>query len=71
MKDLTGKKYLAVTHQLTRTGAPQVLFELLIMMRHAGAEIDIIALDEGSLRSQFEAEGMPVRVEKGIFKRRE
>ena len=71
MKDLTGKKYLAVTHQLTRTGAPQVLFELLIMMRHAGAEIDIIALDEGSLRSQFEAEGMPVRVEKDIFKRRE
>lgn len=63
------KRLLFITHQLSRTGAPIVLLDMIRICHHAGAEISVITLLDGELRSDLEQMGIPVTVQDNFVKR--
>lgn len=60
------KKILFITHQLTRTGAPYVLFDMIRCCKRIGHAIAVISLSDGNARSDWENEGISVTVMPGL-----
>lgn len=48
------KKILAITHQLSRTGAPIVLLDMLRLCKRQGYGVEVIAMLDGVLREELE-----------------
>ncbi len=53
-------KILFITHQLSRTGAPQVLLDMIRLCVAAGHRTVVITMEDGPLRSGLEAINIPV-----------
>jgi glycosyltransferase involved in cell wall biosynthesis len=51
-----------VSHELSRTGAPQLALDVARSMVSAGAKVNLISLVDGPLRVDFEQLGIPVKV---------
>ena len=64
------QKLLFITHQLSKTGAPIVLLDMIRICRQSGAQISLITLLDGELRAELEQIGIPVAVEDSFFKKR-
>lgn len=64
------QKLLFITHQLSKTGAPIVLLDMIRICRQAGAQVDLISLLDGELREELRAMDIPVTIEDEIFKKR-
>lgn len=56
-------RILVITHQLSHTGAPIVLLDMVRTLQGAGYEIEMISLLEGELRKEVEAMGIPLKVQ--------
>lgn len=54
MNRLQGKKVLIITHQLSGTGAPFVLLSLLEIGVTFGMEFEVISMQDGILRTEYE-----------------
>ena len=63
-------RFLAITHQLTRTGAPVVLLSLLKLLIADGHSVDLISLEDGALRSDFEEVHIPVAIMSSFVKQK-
>lgn len=46
-------RILFITHQLSRTGAPIVLLDMIKLCKHEGADIDVITMMDGELGEQL------------------
>ncbi|MBR0092049.1 MAG: glycosyltransferase family 4 protein [Lachnospiraceae bacterium] len=57
------KKLLFITHQLSLSGAPLVLMEMIRVCRDEGYEISVISLMEGELSATLDDMGIPWRVQ--------
>lgn len=57
------KKILVITHQLSRTGAPIVLLDLIRTCREQNYQIDVISMLEGELREELEKDNIPVTIQ--------
>ncbi|MCI8530757.1 MAG: glycosyltransferase family 4 protein [Lachnospiraceae bacterium] len=55
-----GKRILFITHQLSKTGAPIVLLDLICFCRSKGNEILVMSMAEGELQKDLENMGVPV-----------
>lgn len=64
------QKLLFITHQLSRTGAPIVLLDMIRICHRAGAQISVLSLLDGELHAELDALGIPVEIEDEIFKKR-
>lgn len=51
---ITMSNFLVVTHQLSYTGAPIVLLDMVRTLQKEGNNIDMISLLDGELRSEVE-----------------
>ncbi len=56
------KKLLFITHSLNNTGAPLVLKEMAIVCLKMENAVDIIGMEDGPLREEFEALGFKVEI---------
>lgn len=56
------KKLLFITHQLTRTGAPQVLLDMMRCCLSMGHVAMVISLSDGEARTEWESEGVNVTI---------
>ena len=56
-------RFLAVTHQLTRTGAPVVLLSLIRLLISDGHSVDVISMEDGTLSSDFTELGITVTIQ--------
>lgn len=54
MNRLQGKKVLIITHQLSGTGAPFVLLSLVQIGITFGMEFEVVSMQDGILRTEFE-----------------
>lgn len=63
MKRRYNKKILVITHQLSRTGAPVVLLDMIAACRKQGYQIDVISMLEGELRDVLEAQNIQVEIQ--------
>jgi glycosyltransferase involved in cell wall biosynthesis len=57
------RKILAITHQLSRTGAPIVLMDMLRLCREQGYAVDVITMQDGPLREELERDGVTVTIQ--------
>ncbi|NBI85283.1 glycosyltransferase [Lachnospiraceae bacterium] len=55
-----GKRILFITHQLSKTGAPIVLLDVIRCCKKKGNEILVMSMAEGELRKDLEDMGIPV-----------
>lgn len=62
------KKILFITHQLTRTGAPQVFLDMVLCCKRAGHNVLVISLADGEARGDWEKAGIDVTVMPQIAK---
>ena len=69
MKHFCSRKILMITHQLSRTGAPIALLNVARLLREEGNEIDLISLDNGPLKEEFEELGISVSIENEILQK--
>lgn len=65
------QKLLFITHQLSKTGAPIVLLDMIRICRQAGAQVDVISLLDGELREELRAMDISVTIEDEFFKKRD
>lgn len=56
------KSILVFSHQLSRTGAPIVLLDLVRIMKKEGYKVAVISFMDGSLKEEYKKEGIPVLV---------
>jgi glycosyltransferase involved in cell wall biosynthesis len=56
-------KILTISHQLSRTGAPIVLLDMLRLSRKQGYTVDVIAMQDGPLREELEKDGIEVAIQ--------
>lgn len=63
MKRKHNKKILVITHQLSRTGAPIVLLDMIRVCKNEGYKIDVITMQDGELRENLDEISIPVRVQ--------
>ena len=56
------KKILFVTHQLSRTGAPQVLLNMIQCCRERGHAVMVISLSDGDAKQEWESKDIDVTV---------
>ena len=63
MRKKNNKKILVITHQLSRTGAPIVLLEVIQLCKRQGYEIDVITMLDGELRKNLEEMNIKVQVQ--------
>ena len=56
-------RFLFITHQLTRTGAPLVLLDVIKNLHSLGNHIDVISMSEGVLSDDLEQMGISVRIQ--------
>ena len=57
------KRILVITHQLSRTGAPIVLLDMIRCYHRQGYVLEVITMLDGELKSELEELGIPVRVQ--------
>lgn len=61
LSQLAGKQVALITHELTRTGAPLILFETAAAMRDAGAIVRLFSMaDDAAYDNPAEREGLAV-----------
>lgn len=63
MNQSSGKRILVITHQLSRTGAPIVLMDMIRVYQKHGYQIEVITMLDGELRPELEEMKIPVRVQ--------
>ena len=63
-----GKKILAITHQLSRTGAPIVFLDMLRFYAKLGYQIDVISMLDGELRDEYEEAGFNLTIQDHFYK---
>ena len=63
MKKRSDKRILVVTHQLSRTGAPLVLLDMIDTLRKHEYQVDVISMLEGDLRGTLEGWGISVEIQ--------
>lgn len=63
MRKRYNKRILVITHQLSRTGAPIVLLEVIQLCRKQGYDIDVITMLDGELRQNLEEMNISVQVQ--------
>lgn len=68
---IRNKRILVITHQLSRTGAPIVLLDMVRRLKSLGYEIDLISMLDGELRSDVEELGIAVEIKEFFFQERE
>ena len=57
------KRILIISHQLSRTGAPIVLLDMIRIFWKHGYELEVITLLDGELREELEQMKIPVKVQ--------
>lgn len=57
-----GDRILFVTHQLSRTGAPIVLLDMIGVCLKEGCNVEVISLLNGELKSEIEQMGINVTI---------
>lgn len=57
------KRILIISHQLSRTGAPIVLLDMIRIFWKHGYELEVIILLDGELREELEQMKIPVKVQ--------
>lgn len=62
------RKLLFITHQLSKTGAPIVLLDMIRICHQAGAQISVISLLDGELRQELYNLGIPVAIKDEFVK---
>ena len=62
-------KILVITHQLSHTGAPIVLLDMVRTLKDAGHDIDMISLLDGELRKDVEEMGISLRIQNQFIHR--
>ncbi|MDY4893074.1 MAG: glycosyltransferase family 4 protein, partial [Agathobacter sp.] len=63
------KKILVITHQLSRTGAPIVLLDMIKIYQKNGYQIEVISMMDGELRIEVEQLQIPVIIMAGFMDR--
>lgn len=66
-----GKRILFITHQLSRTGAPIVLIDMIKLCVHRGFHADVISMMDGELRVELEEMGLTPQIIDRFFPERE
>ena len=61
------KKILVITHQLTHTGAPIVLLDMMQAMKEAGYELKVLSFSEGDLQEEVEKMQVPYTIDGDII----
>lgn len=62
------RKLLFITHQLSKTGAPIVLLDMIRICHRAGAQISVISLLDGDLRQELYDLDIPITIEDEFVK---
>lgn len=57
------KRILIITHQLSRSGAPIVLLDMIRILREQGYQIEVITMLDGELRQELREMEIPVKVQ--------
>lgn len=57
------KRILVITHQLSRTGAPIVLLDMIHVFWEHGYQIEVITMLDGELREELEKMQIPITVQ--------
>ncbi len=57
------KKILVITHQLSRTGAPIVLLDMIRVYHRQGYQIEVITMLDGELREELHKLHIPMKVQ--------
>ncbi len=76
-KDIINDNYvdknsiLVFSHQLTRTGAPIVLLDLIRIMKKEGYKVAVISFMDGDLKDEYMAEEIPVGIYRSSYISRE
>lgn len=63
MQNTDNKKILVITHQLSRTGAPIVLLDMIRAYWRYGYQMEMITMLDGELRGEIEKMGIPIKVQ--------
>jgi Glycosyltransferase len=71
MKQTEHKKILVITHQLSRTGAPIVLLDMMRAYWRKGYQLEVIAMMDGELRKDIEEMGVPLKVQEHFLQQSE
>lgn len=58
----SGEKIGLITHALSFTGAPKVVYDLALTLQSKGYRPTIFSLSPGPLKKHFEAQGIPVTI---------
>lgn len=66
-----GKRILFITHQLSRTGAPIVLIDMIKLCVHRGFHADVISMMDGELRVELEEMGLAPQIIDRFFPERQ
>ncbi len=61
------RRILLVSHDLTLSGAPIILFEIARYLQSAGYYVTVIAPEEGKLLAEYQAERIPVLIDPHIL----
>lgn len=65
-----GKSILLVNHELSRTGTPQVMLKASAVLKRTGYFVVAASCEDGPLRNDFLAEGIPVIINRTFAKYR-
>ena len=65
------KRILVITHQLSRTGAPIVLLDMMRAYQRRGYWLEVIAMMDGELRKDIEEMGVPLKVQEHFLQQSE
>ena len=65
-KNYTGPDVLFVSHEMTHTGAPHMMFEAAKAVKAAGGFPVVVASSDGPLRAAFEREGIVVIIDASV-----
>lgn len=71
MNQTDNKKILIITHQLSRTGAPIVLLDMMRAYWRRGYQLEVIAMMDGELRGDIEEMGIPLIVQEHFLQQSE
>ena len=67
MAESLKKKVLFITHQLSRTGAPIVLLDVMKLYIERGFKVDVISMADGDLRSDIEELGISIGIQERFY----
>lgn len=62
VKRAAGKKITLVSHELSLSGAPKVVYDLALTLKEAGYLPEIIALQNGALKASYDQNQIPVKI---------